>query len=299
MNDYESAEKAFTTYIQLIPDEPNPYDSYAELLMNTGRFRESIVQYEKALSINPNFANSYIGIGNDYIFLGEPVQARNSFTKLAFIARNDGEKRTAYTWTAISYLHEDDAAKALAEVNRQFEVAKRGNDQFAMAGDLGFEAEILLEAGRTDEAEAKFTEAVEMAQSAIVTADVKETARRNYLFNVARVELQRNDLAAATATADRYRQQVETRKIPFEVRRTHELQGLIALAKRDFPTAVRELEQAGRQDPRVLFNLSKAYAGAADTSAARTTLERAANFNGFSGTYAFVRNKALAMLKGS
>jgi lipopolysaccharide biosynthesis regulator YciM len=116
---------------------------------------------------------------------------------------------------------------------------------------------------------------------------------------VARVELQQNDVAAATATADRYRQQVEMRKIPFEVRRTHELQGLIALARKDFPTAVRELEQAGRQDPRVLFNLSKAYAGAGNTSAARTTLERAANFNGFSGTYAFVRNKALAMLKGS
>jgi tetratricopeptide (TPR) repeat protein len=299
MNDYEGAETAFTTYIQLIPDEPNPYDSYAELLMKTGRFRESIVQYEKALSINPNFANSYIGIGNDYIFLGEPVQARNSFTKLAFIARNDGEKRTAYTWTAISYLHEGDPTKALDEVNRQYEVAKGGNDQFAMAGDLGFEAEILLEASRTDEAMEKFTQSMQMAQTAIVTADVKEATRRNYLFNVARVELQQNDVAAATATADRYRQQVEMRKIPFEVRRTHELQGLIALARKDFPTAVRELEQAGRQDPRVLFNLSKAYAGAGNTSAARTTLERAANFNGFSGTYAFVRNKALAMLKGS
>jgi tetratricopeptide (TPR) repeat protein len=299
MNDYEGAERAFTTYIQLIPDEPNPYDSYAELLMKMGRFRESIVQYEKALSINPNFANSYIGIGNDLIFLGEPVKARNSFTKLAFIARNDGEKRTAYTWTAISYLHEDDPAKALDEVNRQYEVAKGGNDQFAMAGDLGFEAEILLAASRTDEAMEKFTQSMQMAQTAIVTADVKEAARRNYLFNVARVELQRNDVAAAAATADGFRQQVETRKIPFEVRRTHELQGLIALAKDDFPTAVRELEQAGRQDPRVLFNLSKAYAGAGDTSSAKTTLERAANFNGFSGTYAFVRNKALAMLKGS
>ena len=74
---------------------------------------------------------------------------------------------------------------------------------------------------------------------------------------------------------------------------------MIALARKDFPTAVRELEQAGRQDPRVLFNLSKAFAGAGDTSAARTTLERAANFNGFSGTYAFVRNKALALLKSS
>jgi tetratricopeptide (TPR) repeat protein len=299
MNDYAGAEKAFTTYIQLIPDEPNPYDSYAELLMKVGRFRESIVQYEKALAINPNFANSYIGIGNDHIFLGEPIQARNSFTKLAFIARNDGEKRTAYTWAAVSYLHEDNIAMALDEVNRLYEVAKNGNDRFAMAGDLGFMAEILLEAGRTDEAMDKFTQSVEMAQTAIVTSDVKEAARRNHLFNVARVALLRKDISSAAATTDQYRQQVEARKIPFEVRRSHELQGLIALGKGDFPTAVRELEQAGQQDPRVLFNLSKAYAGAGKNEAARTTLDRAANFNAFSPTYAFVRNKTRAMLNGS
>jgi len=40
-------------------------------------------------------------------------------------------------------------------------------------------------------------------------------------------------------------------------------------------------------------------AGAGKAEAARATLERAANFNAFSPTYAFVRNKALAMLKGS
>jgi tetratricopeptide (TPR) repeat protein len=299
MNDYAGAEKAFTTYIALIPDEPNPYDSYAELLMKMGRFRESIVQYEKALSINPNFANSYVGIGNDYIFLGEPVQARNSFTKLGFIARTDGEKRAAHTWAAISYLHEGATAKALEEVGRQYDIAKQGDDRFAMAGDLGLVAEILLEAGRTDEAEAKFTESVEMAQSAIVTADVKEAARRNDLFDKARIALQRKDFTGAAAKAEQYRAQVEARKIPFEVRQSHELLGMIALAQGEFPTAVHELEQAGQQDPRILFNLSKAYAGAGKAEAARKTLERAADFNAFSLTYAFVRNKALAMLQRS
>ncbi|HVN33018.1 MAG TPA: tetratricopeptide repeat protein, partial [Thermoanaerobaculaceae bacterium] len=297
MEDYVGAEKAFTTYIQLIPKEPNPYDSYAELLMKMGRFRESIAQYEKALSLNPNFANSYIGIGNDYIFLGEPIQARNSFTKLGFIARNDGEKRTAHLWTAISYLHEGNTGKAMGEVERMYEIAKADSDGFAMSGDLALLAEILLDAGRTDEAEAKFAESLRMGQSAIVTDDVKETARRNSLFNAARVALRRKDLATATATADEYRRQVDSRKIPFEVRRSRELAGLIALEKGEFQLAARELEQAGQLDPRVLFNLSSAYAGAGEADSARKTLERAANFNGFSLTYAFVRPKALAMLR--
>ena len=33
----EEAEQAFKTYISLVPDNPNPYDSYAELLLKTRR----------------------------------------------------------------------------------------------------------------------------------------------------------------------------------------------------------------------------------------------------------------------
>ena len=72
MGKYPEAEQAFKKYIELIPDDPNPYDSYAELLMKTGRFEESIKNYEKALSVDPNFVASYVGIGNNYVFMGKP-----------------------------------------------------------------------------------------------------------------------------------------------------------------------------------------------------------------------------------
>ena len=59
---YSDAENAFKKYIELIPNDPNPYDSYAELLLKMGRFDEAITQYNKALAIDPNFVNSYFGI---------------------------------------------------------------------------------------------------------------------------------------------------------------------------------------------------------------------------------------------
>jgi tetratricopeptide (TPR) repeat protein len=46
---YPQAEEAFKKYVELIPNDPNPYDSYAELLLKMGRFDESITQYRKAL----------------------------------------------------------------------------------------------------------------------------------------------------------------------------------------------------------------------------------------------------------
>jgi cytochrome c-type biogenesis protein CcmH/NrfG len=37
-NDFNKAEEAFKKYISLLPDSPNPYDSYAELLLKNGRY---------------------------------------------------------------------------------------------------------------------------------------------------------------------------------------------------------------------------------------------------------------------
>ncbi|MCK7517389.1 MAG: hypothetical protein MZV64_06530 [Ignavibacteriales bacterium] len=53
---------------ELIPNEANPYDSYAEFLLMQRRFDESIEQYNKAFQTDPGFATALIGIGNNYIF---------------------------------------------------------------------------------------------------------------------------------------------------------------------------------------------------------------------------------------
>jgi tetratricopeptide (TPR) repeat protein len=60
--DYANAEQAFKKYIDLIPNDPNPYDSYAELLLKMGRFDESQEQYHKALTIDPHFVPSHFGL---------------------------------------------------------------------------------------------------------------------------------------------------------------------------------------------------------------------------------------------
>ena len=295
---YDEAEQAFKTYVELIPGDPNPYDSYAELLMKRGRFAESIEQYRKALAQNANFASSYIGIANDQIFLGKPQEARATLATLEHIARNDGEKRLGHFWTAIAYLHEGDTRSALGEIGRNHEIAKSAGDRAAMAGDLNLMGTIELEAGHPDAALAKYDESVAAVDVADTTAAVNETAHRNHLCDLARVALLRHDLKTAAADAERYRQAVAAKNIPFEVRQAHEIAGLVAAASGDRVTAVRELQQANQQDPRVLFALGEAYAAAGDAAAARNAFTRAADFDGLGFNYAFVRAKAQAKLKG-
>ena len=50
LENFSAAETPFTKYIELIPNDPNPHDSYAELLMKMGRFDDSIKAYERPLA---------------------------------------------------------------------------------------------------------------------------------------------------------------------------------------------------------------------------------------------------------
>ena len=216
LGDYEKAEAAFQKYIALIPDEPNPYDSYAELLMKTGRFEESIEQYQKALEIDPNFVFSLQGIGNNQIFMDKPEEARQTFQTFYQQARNDGERRTAVFWTAASYLYEGDYGTALDECEKMKGIAEAEGDLAAMAGDLTLMGNVLLEGGSADEALGRYQESVEAMGRADVSDDVKENARRNHDYFVARVALGKGDLEAARESVGAYAAAVEAKQIPFE-----------------------------------------------------------------------------------
>jgi tetratricopeptide (TPR) repeat protein len=292
---YPEAEKAFKKYIELIPGDPNPFDSYAELLMKMGRFEDSIKNYEKALAIDKNFVASWVGIGNNYMFMGQGEKAREAFAKLTAIARNDGEKRLALFWNAMSYVHEGATDKAIKEVEKQAAIARASGDKASLSGDWNQIGDILLEAGRADEALAKYKEQLATMDEADVPAEVKEATRRQHLFDQARVALAKKDVAGAKSKAQEYAAAVQAKRIPFEMWQQHELAGRIALQEKSYPAAAAELEQANQQDPRVMYLLAVALRGKGDGQKARTVATRAGDFNGLSATYGFVRGKAKAL----
>jgi tetratricopeptide (TPR) repeat protein len=293
---YPESERAFKKYIELIPDDPNPYDSYAELLMKMGRFDESIAQYEKALAIDRNFVPSYVGIANDQMFMGRSGEARKTLGRLQEVARNDGEKRQALTWMAASYLFEGKTREALKKVGEMSDVARKGGDLAAVSGDYQFAGDILLNTGSPGEALASYRKAVETIANADVPAEVKDATKRNGLYNEARVALAKKDLATAKDRADAYRKVAEAKNVPFELRQSHELAGRIATEEGDYARAIQELAEANRQNPMTLYLSAVAFKKSGDAGKAKEMADKAANFNGLNLNYPYVRGKAKSML---
>lgn len=290
---YVDAEQAFRKYIELIPNDPNPYDSYAELLLKMGRFEDSLTQYHKALAIDPHFVPSHFGIAADQMYLGKPEEATAELQKMADQARNDGELRTAFFGMAVVATDSGKLDQALKAMDKEYAVAEKKNDVASMAADLQAKGNILVEMSNYDEATRQFDRSLQLMQASSLSQDIKENATLLHHFDLAGIAIARNDYAAAKSHAEEFRRGAEATKNPAQVQQAHELSGRIALAEKDYDKAVTELERANLQDPRNLYRLSLAYEGKGNSAKAQEFLAKAAAFNSLPQlNYAFVRTKA-------
>ncbi|HKP47436.1 MAG TPA: tetratricopeptide repeat protein [Pyrinomonadaceae bacterium] len=296
---YRDSEQAFKKYIQLIPKDPNPYDSYAELLLKMGRFDESVVQYRKALDVEPNFINSHFGIAAALMYQGKTAPAIAELDKIMGKARSDGERRTAMFGKTVVYVDAGQMDKALAEVDNQYALGQKTNDVPAMAGDLQLKGNILLEMGRYDEAMDSYARALKMTEDSSLSDQIKANTRRFDHYNRTRVALGKKDVATAKAESQEFWKLAEASNNPIQMMLAHELAGSIALAEKDYNKAVSELEQSNLQNPQNLYRLGQAYAGKGDRAKARDNFNKAAQFNSLPAVnLAFVRRQS-AKLAGT
>src|SRR5947209_5481413 len=76
---FEQAFPVMQHYIEVLPGEPNPQDSYAEILRMAGRFNEAVEHYHAALKIESSFGESLLGLADTYALMGEEDRARAQY----------------------------------------------------------------------------------------------------------------------------------------------------------------------------------------------------------------------------
>jgi tetratricopeptide (TPR) repeat protein len=291
--DYNEAEQAFQKYIQLLPNDPNPYDSYGELLMKMGRFDDSIVQYRKALEVDPNFTPSRFGMAADLMYKNQPEQAMAAMQEMADKARNDGELRTAYFGMAVVASDHGQFDKAIQAMDKEYAIAEKKNDVASMAADLQAKGNIFFAAQKYDDAAKQFDRSLQLIEESTLSQEIKDNARLQHHYNQATLAIAKKDYGAAKTHADTYRAGAEASHGNFRIQQAHELAGRIALAQKDYDTAIAELQQANHQDPLNLYRLSQAYKAKGDADQAQDLLKKAADFNSLPQlNYAFIRAKA-------
>jgi tetratricopeptide (TPR) repeat protein len=108
-------DKAFANmdrYVALLPKEPNPQDSYGELLRMAGNFQSSLQHYRAALKIDPDFVTSQVGLGDTYALMGNQDQARTEYDKAIRFAHNEADRLTYSMQKAMTWVRDGKYAEA-------------------------------------------------------------------------------------------------------------------------------------------------------------------------------------------
>jgi tetratricopeptide (TPR) repeat protein len=114
---FDKAFGAMDRYVALLPKEPNPQDSYGELLRMAGNFEGSLTHYRAALKIDPDFVTSQVGLGDTYALMGNQEQARLEYDKAIRYAHNEADRLTYQMQSAMTYVRDGN----YAEADKQFQ----------------------------------------------------------------------------------------------------------------------------------------------------------------------------------
>jgi tetratricopeptide (TPR) repeat protein len=79
LRQFDKAFLQMDKYVAAMPGDPNPQDSYGEVLRLAGRFDQSVERYRAALAINPEFYSSQFGVADTYSLMGDQVRARKEY----------------------------------------------------------------------------------------------------------------------------------------------------------------------------------------------------------------------------
>ncbi len=259
MGNYSEAEKAFQKYIELIPEEPNPYDSYAEFLLRQGKFDESIVQYEKAIGTDATFVMAFSGIGDNYVFKGDFSKAREYYQLYFQNAKNFNQQMSALFWEATSYVHEGKIDKAIETWEKRAVLADEKKSPNYVIDSYNMAVFTLDEVGKFKEGKAYLDKVIDY----INTTEMYEADRKTnqYYASLYRCYhgIMTNDLKIAEHEAQACQKLAEIRKNPVEIQTLDLFLGMLNTKEKNYDQAMIHFSKADLESPYNWFWMAKAY----------------------------------------
>jgi tetratricopeptide (TPR) repeat protein len=99
-------------YVAAMPDDPNPEDSFGDILFKAGRFDEAQAHFEAALKKDPKFGPSQHELGDVYAMKGEYEKAREAYRKAAAVAANPRRSIEYRSSIGLTYVREGNLGQA-------------------------------------------------------------------------------------------------------------------------------------------------------------------------------------------
>lgn len=121
LGNFGEAKKVMKKYIELVPDEPNPYDSMGEILWIEGKLKEAESYFKKALQKNELFSESWGHLGQIYLDLGKYKKAYKTYQDYLDIVPGGAQRAFIYYMLGVIDLRRGNTKKALKNFEQTLE----------------------------------------------------------------------------------------------------------------------------------------------------------------------------------
>jgi len=261
---FDQAIAAMKRYAELIPNEPNPQDSYAEILRLAGRYDEALTHYREALKILPTFASSQQGLGDTYALMGDQERARSEYAKCSGGQIEARFSIACRQMTVYSYIRERNV-EAANKQSETFIAAMQKEGQTALAVDA-----ILAMAFTDKDVSSTFTSFDRAIADTLADHNMPKAQRDELLARIMAHKVRVAVLAGDTARMERSIAELQAFKQstdPLIQAAWKGGNGAWLYSQKKFEEAIAELKDDDR-NPFSQLMLAKAYQAAGNESAA-------------------------------
>jgi tetratricopeptide (TPR) repeat protein len=103
--DFPKAYGLMDRYVQLQPDQPNPYDSYGEILRAAGQFDAALEKYRMAIRVDPTFG-SELGVADTLAVMGKEAEAREEYARALLFVKSESDRVEYELQAAVTWIRE-------------------------------------------------------------------------------------------------------------------------------------------------------------------------------------------------
>ena len=270
--DLDGAIGALQTYERLLPTDPNPPDSLAEIYMRAGKLDEAEKAYLRSAERAPDATLAFLGLANVRLLRRDYDGGRQAADKARSIASSLIEKQQAERLIAWAYMAEGRSADALKSIQETGARARKLGATFPALLAAISEARMRVDSGDAAGGLLRAREALAPDQLAKLAGDQVSTVTRRAQLAVFLAALKLDHAAEAKAAAGEIQRMHEQFPESNDLLVwSHFVKGMLALQAHEPRGAIAELSRCGDGDAYCAWKLSEAQQAAGDPAAAAAT----------------------------
>jgi tetratricopeptide (TPR) repeat protein len=264
--------------------------------MKTGKYDESIKQYNLALAKDPTFIDSYRGMGNDYAYKGDYTKSRETYQMFYDKATNSARRDQALSSTMNAWIAEGNIEKAMEVNDQRIALAEKNGDVQTMLNLQNLAGFINVESGNLDAAAQHFEMAAKLSADPSLAAATSANRKFNANLQQSRYLAARGQFDEARSALDGARTALANRNVNQE-RNFNQAVGYLELMQKNYAKAGEFFAKANPNDPLVWYYQAVAAEGMSDKKSAAEKYRKIADWNGLDTTgYALIRSRSMAKL---